>query len=168
MQFFQLQWAFSCGLILQTHLAYAHGPLADHVGGPALAIADEELDDEESDVDEDQAEEAVGVTHGDVVVDGDFGEVGPGLPDSGGDDDQDPGEGHPAPVGFQVAQKTGEEPGIDISDVVFIVDYMFNEGDIPFCFDESDVDASGGMDISDVVYMVDYMFNDGAEPVSCF
>ena len=64
------------------------------------------------------------------------------------------------------------DPGdaIDISDLVYLVDYMFNSGPEPPCLSESDIDASGGespIDISDLVYLVDYMFSGGPEPVEC-
>ncbi len=59
---------------------------------------------------------------------------------------------------------------IDIADLVYLVDYMFNSGPEPECFDEGDIDASGvePIDIADLVYLVDYMFNSGPEPGACF
>jgi hypothetical protein len=66
---------------------------------------------------------------------------------------------------------------VDISDLVYLVDYMFTGGPAPVCPEEANVDASccaGGshetladLDISDVVYLVDYMFTGGPEPVAC-
>ncbi len=56
---------------------------------------------------------------------------------------------------------------IDISDLVFLVDYMFNSGPEPPCLDEADIDGSGGIDISDLVFLVDYMFSGGPPPVAC-
>lgn len=65
----------------------------------------------------------------------------------------------------------GGEPGIDIADLVYFVDYAFSQppGPEPPCMDEADVDGSGGIDIADIVYMVDYMFSQppGPEPVQC-
>ena len=61
---------------------------------------------------------------------------------------------------------------IDISDLVFLVDYMFSspQGHTPPCFEEADIDASGNIDISDLVYLVDYMFGSpsGPAPLNCF
>ena len=59
---------------------------------------------------------------------------------------------------------------IDIADLVYLVDYMFNAGLEPECFEEADVDGSGvePIDIADLVYLVDYMFNSGSEPPGCF
>jgi hypothetical protein len=56
---------------------------------------------------------------------------------------------------------------IDISDLVFLVDYMFSGGPPSPCFEEADMDASGGIDISDLVWLVDYMFSGGPPPVEC-
>ncbi|MDH4035742.1 MAG: hypothetical protein OEV80_18265, partial [candidate division Zixibacteria bacterium] len=62
------------------------------------------------------------------------------------------------------------DPGdiIDISDLVYLVDYMFTGGPAPPCFEEADMDCSGGIiDIADLVYLVDYMFNGGPAPCRC-
>jgi len=59
---------------------------------------------------------------------------------------------------------------ITISDLVYLVDYMFNDGPAPLCIDEADIDALGGqapVDIADQVHLVDYMFNNGPPPVAC-
>ncbi len=58
---------------------------------------------------------------------------------------------------------------IDIADLVYLVDYMFNLGPEPWCLEEGNVDAIGGelIDIADLVYLVDYMFNSGPEPPPC-
>ena len=58
---------------------------------------------------------------------------------------------------------------IDIADLVYIVDYMFNGGPIPVCWGEGDIDGSGiePIDIADLVYQVDYMFNGGPQPPAC-
>jgi len=57
---------------------------------------------------------------------------------------------------------------IDIADLVYLVDYMFNAGPPPPCYEEADIDASSGLiDIADLVYLVDYMFNSGPLPQPC-
>ncbi len=60
--------------------------------------------------------------------------------------------------------------GIDISDIVFLVAYMFGvpSGPSPACPAEADIDASGAIDISDIVHLVGYMFGDsGVPPQNC-
>jgi hypothetical protein len=56
---------------------------------------------------------------------------------------------------------------IDISDLVYLVDYMFTNGPEPPCMDEANVNGFGDIDISDLVYLVDYMFLDGPAPAAC-
>jgi len=56
---------------------------------------------------------------------------------------------------------------VDISDLVYLVDYMFASGPTPPCPEEVDLNADGGTDISDLVYLVDYMFSGGPGPQPC-
>jgi len=56
---------------------------------------------------------------------------------------------------------------IDISDLVYLVDYMFTGGLPPKCFEEVDTDINLQLDISDLVYLVDYMFDEGPAPPEC-
>ncbi|MDH3938767.1 MAG: M28 family peptidase, partial [candidate division Zixibacteria bacterium] len=54
----------------------------------------------------------------------------------------------------------------DISDLVYLVDYMFTDGPPPAVMESADVNNSGGdIDIADLVYLVDFMFTDGPPPV---
>lgn len=55
--------------------------------------------------------------------------------------------------------------GPDISDLVYLVDYMFNDGPPPTVMEAADVNNSGGdLDIADLVHLVDYMFTGGPPP----
>jgi PKD repeat protein len=58
------------------------------------------------------------------------------------------------------------DPGdiVDISDVTFLVDYLFASGSISSCREENDVDKSGSVDISDLTALVDYLFVGGTLP----
>ncbi len=63
---------------------------------------------------------------------------------------------------------------IDISDLVYMLDFMFDGGPAPSCWAEADTDASGGdssgpwdVDISDLVVLADYMFSGGVAPWPC-
>ncbi len=59
---------------------------------------------------------------------------------------------------------------IDISDLVHLVDFMFNGGPEPECMEEADINGDGGstpIDIADLVHLVDYMFNEGPPPADC-
>jgi hypothetical protein len=57
---------------------------------------------------------------------------------------------------------------VDISDLVYLVDFMFTGGPRPPCMWEADLDDDGLVDISDLNYLVDYMFNGGPAPVDCY
>jgi len=60
----------------------------------------------------------------------------------------------------------GEGPVI--TDLVYLVNFMFSGGPQPPCLGETDVDGNGaGPDIADLVYLVNYMFNGGPSPVPC-
>jgi len=53
----------------------------------------------------------------------------------------------------------------DISDVVYLIEYIFGGGPAPVpVFWSGDVDCSRRIDISDVVWMLDWMFNQGPAP----
>jgi hypothetical protein len=56
---------------------------------------------------------------------------------------------------------------LDISDLVYLVDYMFTGGPPPIpILLMADMDCSLGVDISDLVYLVDYMFTGGPAPLA--
>jgi predicted outer membrane repeat protein len=59
--------------------------------------------------------------------------------------------------------------GVDISDLVYLVDFMFNGSTGPPCLIEANVDGSADtvVDISDLVYMVEFMFTGGDPPLPC-
>jgi hypothetical protein len=53
----------------------------------------------------------------------------------------------------------------DIGDLVYLVDFMFNDGPVPDYVEAADLNGSGGNpDIEDLIVLVDYMFADGPEP----
>jgi hypothetical protein len=54
---------------------------------------------------------------------------------------------------------------VDISDLVMLVDYMFNSGPAPYPLFIADIDGSCAVDISDLVYLVDYMVLGGPAPL---
>jgi len=59
---------------------------------------------------------------------------------------------------------------IDVSDLVYLVAYMFTQGPEPPCFKEANVDGDifEEITIGDLVWLVDYMFNQGTDPAICF
>ncbi len=53
---------------------------------------------------------------------------------------------------------------INISDVVYLVSYVFGGGPPPDPSEAGDVDCSGTVNISDIVYLINYIFGSGAVP----
>ncbi len=56
------------------------------------------------------------------------------------------------------------QPGTNVADLTFLVNYLFREGPPPVSLETGDVNCSGGMNVSDVTYFVDYLFRSGPEP----
>jgi hypothetical protein len=54
--------------------------------------------------------------------------------------------------------------GVDIDDVVYLLNYIFLAGPPPYSFTDSDVDCSGDISIDDVVYLIAYIFFGGYDP----
>jgi len=53
---------------------------------------------------------------------------------------------------------------IDVSDVVFLINYLFINGPAPAPLPVGDVNCDGVVDVSDVVYMINYLFINGPAP----
>ena len=56
---------------------------------------------------------------------------------------------------------------LDISDLTYLVDYLFGGGEAPPSTKEADVNGDGTLDISDLTYLVEYFFAGGEPPVPC-
>lgn len=76
----------------------------------------------------------------------------------------------PFQFGVECGDINADGMGLDISDLVYLVNHMFQGGPQPRVMEACDVDGSGsGPDIADLVYLVDYMFQSGPDlqcPVS--
>ncbi len=64
----------------------------------------------------------------------------------------------------QTGDANGGNDGVDISDLVWIVDFIFTGGFSPVPFDAGDLDCSDSVDISDLVFIVDFIFTGGPAP----
>ncbi|KAA3633617.1 MAG: hypothetical protein DWP97_08750 [Calditrichaeota bacterium] len=60
-----------------------------------------------------------------------------------------------------------DDDQINVYDLEFMKNYMFEMGPYPPCFDEADPNSDTMHDISDLVYMVEYMFSGGPQPLDC-
>jgi len=61
----------------------------------------------------------------------------------------------------------GASGEIDIADLVYLIDYTFNDGPGPPCFMEADINHDKVIDISDLVWLVEYLFAGGRSPCPC-
>lgn len=75
------------------------------------------------------------------------------------------------PVRGNVDGITGPGGDIDVSDLTFLVAYLFSGGSTPPCIDEGNVDGidgpAGPIDVADLTYLVAYLFQGGSAPALC-
>jgi hypothetical protein len=61
----------------------------------------------------------------------------------------------------------GNGTAADVSDLVYLVTWMFQSGPLLPCPQHADVDNSGALDVTDLVYVATFMFGSGPAPVPC-
>jgi hypothetical protein len=69
--------------------------------------------------------------------------------------------------GTATAQIPGDANGdsvVDVSDVVYEINYLFIHGPYPLCLDCADANGDCRIDICDVVYLLNYLFIGGVAP----
>ncbi len=54
--------------------------------------------------------------------------------------------------------------GIDIGDVIHLINYLYEGGSAPFPLEAGDVNCDSIVDIGDVVYLINYLFRNGPAP----
>ncbi|MDF1545653.1 MAG: SBBP repeat-containing protein [bacterium] len=84
------------------------------------------------------------------------------------------GVGNVCDVGCCISPIRGNVDGdlvdaVNISDLTFMVDFVFGGGMAPSCSEEANVngDAVEVIDITDVTYLIDFLFSGGAPPGNC-
>ncbi|MFH0930715.1 MAG: dockerin type I domain-containing protein [Candidatus Zixiibacteriota bacterium] len=53
---------------------------------------------------------------------------------------------------------------VSVSDVIFMINYLFKGGPEPFPLASGDVNLDYKVTVSDVIYMINYIFKGGLEP----
>jgi PKD repeat protein len=73
-------------------------------------------------------------------------------------------------IGMRGNINNDAEQAIDITDLIYLVQYMFQNGPEPLCMKEANVngDMMGEIDITDLIHLVQYMFQEGPEPFICY
>lgn len=56
---------------------------------------------------------------------------------------------------------------VNISDMTFLIAYLFRGGPQPPCMDEADVTGDGSVNVSDVTHTIAFLFRGGAAPPPC-
>lgn len=59
-----------------------------------------------------------------------------------------------------------DDSSVNVSDVVFLNNYLYNGGNVPPCKNQADVNHDGRIDNADPVYLLNYLFNGGSAPPS--
>jgi hypothetical protein len=67
-------------------------------------------------------------------------------------------------MGSYICGDADRSGAVDISDVVYLIAYIFSGGSAPVPLAAGDADCSNGVDISDVVYLISYIFSGGEAP----
>jgi len=53
---------------------------------------------------------------------------------------------------------------VELSDVIFLANYLLKSGDAPLFSQLGDVNCNGGIAIDDVIYLANYLLKSGPEP----
>ena len=53
---------------------------------------------------------------------------------------------------------------VDLSDALYITEYLFSGGPAPPCMNQADANNSGTVDQSDTIYLLNWLFDGGAAP----
>ena len=53
---------------------------------------------------------------------------------------------------------------IDVTDIVYLINYLFNETSAPDPYEAGDANCDGKVDIVDIVYLINYLFGEGPPP----
>ena len=57
-----------------------------------------------------------------------------------------------------------QDRGVDISDSVFLLSYLFYGGTAPACDDAADANNDAGIDLADPIFVLNYLFQGAAQP----
>lgn len=63
------------------------------------------------------------------------------------------------------AGNANDDELVNITDAVFLVQYIFNGGPVPACCDQADANGDALVNITDAVYLIQFIFNGGPSPL---
>jgi hypothetical protein len=70
-------------------------------------------------------------------------------------------------VGPEISATPGDVTGdgrVDVSDVVYMINYLFRSGPAPHPLVSGDTNGDGIVEVGDVVYLINYLYRDGPPP----
>ncbi|MFQ5453045.1 MAG: hypothetical protein ACE5D6_02515, partial [Candidatus Zixiibacteriota bacterium] len=68
------------------------------------------------------------------------------------------------PAQGQICGDVNNDGNVDIADMVYLLDYIFNNGPAPVNLYYANMNQCDGLDVSDIAYLNNYMFNGGPAP----
>jgi hypothetical protein len=54
---------------------------------------------------------------------------------------------------------------VDVGDVVYLINYLYKSGPVPYMLILGDTNRDGNIDVADVVFLINYLFRNGPPPV---
>ncbi len=67
-------------------------------------------------------------------------------------------------VGPYVCGDADGDSTVDISDAVYVINYIFKSGASPYPIEAGDANADGAVDVGDAVYLIEFIFKSGSAP----
>jgi len=100
--------------------------------------------------------------------DGDgFGDLCDNCPNTWNPGQEDENEDGVGDVCEWICGDCNADGNVNVSDAVFIINFVFVGGSEPEPMESGEVNCDGGVNVSDAVYIINYVFVSGSEPCSC-
>ncbi|MFP6632362.1 MAG: hypothetical protein VCD16_06980 [Planctomycetota bacterium] len=74
----------------------------------------------------------------------------------------------PKPVAVFLRGDADSDLSIELTDAIFVLNYLFISGRTPGCMDAADIDNNSAIDLSDAIYVLNYLFIGGRVPPAPF
>lgn len=74
----------------------------------------------------------------------------------------------PPPIIHFIRGDVNMDETLNIADVIYHLDYTFQQGPLPPCEDAGDANDDGHSDVSDAIFLLDYLYSTGAQPTQPF
>ena len=75
---------------------------------------------------------------------------------------------NPKPADIFMRGDADSDLAVELTDAVFVLNYLFLAGRMPECLDSADIDDNSVVDLSDAIYVLNYLFLGGRLPPAPF